>query len=544
MTTCLLCRHGFTIRSTLKTSKRYASSTRDYPFILPRLAIDLDSADNKLVKRVEDIERDTPKLRTQPRSARQISLHQKQAERSRSCWQSINPFIVLPSDLLAGALLGRQSKDEALRKVIQKGELDLDETEESMIHQMSFAFYNDAERALEEAGFGQWRQDRIAHDISHCSNFDELQRVVSIFSSTTIGCEYLSRHEEAIANGIVKCRRAQTEAHVSKGDVLQFLMVLHQTLKAKGFEFGGSLCGVGLYYAGASGRLRAVKMFLKLALRRKYQSNFYIQRAVIHLCRLAKYGSKDFDFVEGKDLKREALKLITGWKRSASGQENERDAVSFAQLAFHECQTPEADYVGALYPAYLIGLGHLGLSDELSTEWRSDRRKITDAKDHSQRIASESAKVFAMAFLIAGDSNHALAVLQSVKASKMEKLDIPRQVDGKKLHTEGEIFQSRMTRWLQLHYRGFYGALQGSSYDRSKLFYNSPKNAQNILDLFSRILIKEPNSELKAWCRYLNDVGLNPFLAPRLKWDDTGDTPKMVVKMAGPGSNGGKATEI
>jgi hypothetical protein len=429
---CLLCRHAFKPRAAFTASRRSASTRNEEPYVLPRLVIDLDAADSEFVRRYEDMVKD------QEKENAEASVQQEatgifrvptldKTSRGRRKLQQVRPkvalktFNVIPPDLLSYSLLGEQtvSKDGTVAyfgKLLNFKMIQPEDSVKTNLHILTDEFTVDADENLRRAGFIQKHKLAIAQELENCEHFSRLHRMVAMLSSTVEGCSFLAEYGSFLVRGIRNCRKAQgpksymrERESVSITMVLHLLNNLHRSSSSKGVEILGPLCNAGLYYAASAFSLPATKMYLELARRKGYQTDWRTAAALRVLSRAIKFSHNP---VIGEIRQtNEALELITGWGDGGNPLDAQRRTLCFSYLL---PQDTNKSFLGSLYPEYIASLGELGLNGALLAEYHhSPKFQIPELfqGDHNLRFR---AHLYATAFLLANNSKHALSVLQSI----------------------------------------------------------------------------------------------------------------------------------
>jgi hypothetical protein len=428
---CLLCRHAFKPRATFTTSRRSVSTRIEEPYVLPQLVSDLDATDSKLVRRCEDIEKEQEEenaeasVQQEPTVVRIPTLDK--TSRGQRKLQHVRPkvalktFNVIPPDLLSYSLVGEQtvSKDGTVAyfgKLLNFKMIQPEDSVKTNVHILTDEFTVDANENLRRAGFIKKHKLAIAHELENCEHFSRLHRMVAMLSSTVEGCTFLTEYGSFLLQGIRNCRKAQgpksymrERQSVSITMVLHLLNNLHRSSSSKGVEILAPLCNAGLYYAASAFSLPATKMYLELARRKGYKTDWQSGSALRTLSRAIKFGHNP---VIGEIRQtNEALELITGWGGGGNPLEAQRRTLCFSYLL---PQDTNKRFLGSLYPEYIASLGELGLNGALLAEYHHGPKfQVPELfqGDHNLRFR---AHLYATAFLLANDSKHALSVLQSI----------------------------------------------------------------------------------------------------------------------------------
>jgi hypothetical protein len=427
---CLFCRHGFKTRNPFSASKRLASSRNHEPYVLPRLVIDLDAADNKLVKRYEDMtEEDIEQLRAgqrkksykPPASGQREVLRKSQFKHQ----EALKTNSITPPDLLSYALLGDPNiapnpRNSQLGRVLRKAGIQPEDSDETKVRHMSSAFLTNGAERLGQAGFLEGREYAIKKKIETCSSFQNLQRIVSMLSSTREGCQFLAENGKSVVEGIRLCRKLQGKqgslVEVSRSMVLRLLNNLQRNMESKGIEIGTDLCNAGIYYASKDTVLPAVKLYLEISSRNSYPTNNHTGRGVRNLQKSYQAYVADDKSKSPLSAKRrsEILTLITGWEDGDAPRLGEKRKLSFASLLCQEDRASHSlDMTQTLYPRYIGALGEMGLHNALWAEWNEDKARLPLTIQGDEHKGYR-ARLFALAFSVARDTKRALSVLESI----------------------------------------------------------------------------------------------------------------------------------
>ena len=204
---CLFCRHALKLHPSIPTTKRLASSRSNEPFILPRLVIDLDAADSKLVRRWEDIvleENPAPPEEPTVRGYRQ-SMEKKKKDGTVNLLptSSLKTLITMPPDLLNYALLGDPIATTSIwypqvRKLFQSRMIQPEDNTETKLQQLTFNFLIDETERFAASGFPEVSELAIVDQITEIKVFSKLHRTISMLSRTVEGCQFLARNSIAI----------------------------------------------------------------------------------------------------------------------------------------------------------------------------------------------------------------------------------------------------------------------------------------------------------------------------------------------------------
>ncbi|KAE9367976.1 hypothetical protein N431DRAFT_429246 [Stipitochalara longipes BDJ] len=423
---CLLCRHTLEFRWTIPARKRLASSRANEPYVLPRLVIDLDAADSKLVRRWEDLA-DEEKDPTPPKQpnlrGRPESMKKKYGTVEKGRVRPTVPLKTLkttPADLLSYALLGdpiasrANTRDPQLRTLFRSRMVQPEDSAETKLQQLTYDFTLDEAERLRASGFGEASELAIVNHISAMNVSSRLHRTISILSRTTEGCQFLARNSSAVLESIRLCRKANPnrEVNVKKftgNMVLRLLNNLQLNMESKGVEFGSRFSNAGIYYAGKTSNLPAVRKYLQILRANSYATDWRTIAALRELFRAMKSTPKGID--EAKHFtKSDFLHLVTGWEGGIPRDGKTRD-LSFASLF---SQNNSTEFSACIYPRYLLALGELKRNKALWSEWESVGKTQLPPVFRGDHHSRFRARMFAFAFLLGGDKNRALEVLRSV----------------------------------------------------------------------------------------------------------------------------------
>lgn len=427
---CLICRHALKLRSSIPSTKRLASSRSNEPFILPRLVIDLDAAESKLVRRWEDIElEEDPASPVQPtvRGDRE-SMKEKHGTPKLRPTVPLKTLITMPPDLLNYALLGDPVATTSrsypqVRKLFQSRMIQPEDNAETKVQQLTFNFLIDETERFAASGFPEASELAIVDHITGIKVFSKLQRTISMLSRTIEGCQFLARNSNAILESIRSCRKAQGVFETTSNSlpekvtarmVLRMLNNLQLNMESKGVDFGPRLSNAGLYYAGKLLNLPALRKYLQILCANSYATEWRTVAALGDVFRINRYKLRGVD-PSKHDRKSDFLRLLTGWEKDGMRQDGEERSLSFASLCHQDSST---EFSTCLYPRYLLALGELKCTQALWAEWKSVEVNAEYMPFPSLFRGTEHmrfrARMFAFAFLVGGDKLRALEVLRWV----------------------------------------------------------------------------------------------------------------------------------
>ncbi|KAG4429943.1 hypothetical protein IFR05_014583 [Cadophora sp. M221] len=379
------------------------------PTVIPRP--DLDAADSASVR----IEENAPTLEEIPVRRAQSLMEdgKKTSYRDARPKVALQTLKVTPVDLWAYALLGtfeytHHPDIRTLRRINLKRSIDPLDSADSAVHELLHGFFIDPNTNLQRAGFVKMNEMAILNQLQHVHKFSGLSRIISMLSSTRNGCEFLSRSGTHILDAIRNYRKRQNWEKVTASMVLEMLNNLHINLESKGLQMGPQLCNGALYYASKICNVAAVKMYLQLARKHNYAPDWRTRKALKSIYRSLIIGNPRF---KEETQQIDALELITGWGGGIAPRRGEPRMTCFAYLSYRDTET---DITHAIYPAYIQGLGELGLHKAIFAEFMAqDPKRMSPVLLGVEHLRFR-AQMFAIAFLLAKDEKHAFQALESV----------------------------------------------------------------------------------------------------------------------------------
>ncbi|KAH7416788.1 hypothetical protein BKA64DRAFT_656108 [Cadophora sp. MPI-SDFR-AT-0126] len=417
---CLFCRHTAQTRSRFNPSRRLASRPSAEPYVLPRLIIDLDAADSTFVRKVDEApvpeehqEREIPVRR----SVSFKNNWEKAVSRNARQKAPLRPLTVTPIDVWAYGLLGiteftPHQDSQALREIVSKRAIHPMDSADSVVKEILTSFSIDPSTNLRRAGYRRGNEEAILDQILKTQSFSRLRRMICLLSSTKDGSRFLVKNGSYILDAIRANRKKQDRAQFSEAipplTVLNLFNNLHINLESKGLPLGVELCNGALYYASKSCNIAAVKMYLQLARRHKYAPDWRARKALRSLILGLVTDDRG---LRGEGRKREAMELITGWRGGVVPRKGEPRLTCFAYLSYMDTNE---DNIHTIYPAYILGLGELGLHGAIYAESMAEDPKRMNPILLGDEHKRFRAQMFAIAFLLAQDEHHALQVLESV----------------------------------------------------------------------------------------------------------------------------------
>ena len=428
---CIL-RHISRCQRSILSYTRHGSSSSRQPYILPRLAIDLDAHDNPYVRPAteEDYAVNPKPSRHVPHEQLLIHNAQMRKEDTQTKDAQPNPLksfalnirAITAPDLMAYALLGNPnamptSGNLALREQFQKQKVHALDNADTKIKRLVYDFSTDESKVLENAGFTSEREELIAHEIRNLTSFSRFKRMIEMLSSTVKGCEFLNKNGAVVVEGIRHCRESQEPGtQVRAGWFLRVLNNLLLNTRSKGVRFGPDLCLGGLYYASRSLDLPSVREYLGIFQAFKHHEYngigatlWAIQSAMKALI----IGHRRWTREDQEERNVTVLTLLTGWASGGVPSNAEKRQPCFASISREFLPFAEWEYS--------MALGYVGARDALWYEWQQhyDNKHLrASAVKNSPSVGSsrdmnvaQRVELFALAFLMAEDHTSALQVL-------------------------------------------------------------------------------------------------------------------------------------
>lgn len=426
---CIFCRHNNISKYPLRTSKRW-QSTGEASFVLPRVVIDLDAADNKNVKSFEDL---TPQEKEQSlaaysrrRSFRKVAPSPTITPRYRKLPPSWYKFeldknVATPSDLLSYALLGEIKNDYSAQlgraKIYEKHHVRPQDAVTRKVEELANDFVVDDLARLQKAGFTFTAEniDSLRERISECRKLNVLQEILGLFTTSRRGCQLIADMEVAIVESIRLCRlRQKTYAgSAPSSKVLELLNNLHLNMHSKGVEMGPVLLGRAIHYAGKAASLPAVRKYLSEASKLNAPAERHFNNSVMEV--LNSYLELDQLELSETQIQShwdDTLSVVTGWKTGNSVQADEPRQISFGKyLEDNHLQNMRS----LMFRRYIHTLARLGLTDSLRALWEAHESLNKTQKQNHMRI--NSVHGYALAFCIAGDPAQALIILKTIASA-------------------------------------------------------------------------------------------------------------------------------
>ena len=501
----------------ISTGKRHVSSGSRETYILPRLVIDLDAADNPFVKRFEDMTEEEQKI-SRPFPRRRPYNASNALDRTTDKHESANPHHaraneVTAPDVLSYALLGdsNASQREQLSNVFRAAGANPRDTIESKILALTSSLSREARMHDVQAGFHGAMAQTMIKCIESCSTRGTFERIIFNLSATDEGCKFLAMNGKSVIKGMRKA--SKTPALMD----LRLLNNLRRNLESHGVQIGSDLCNAGIYFASKATVLPALKMYLDILSRNSYRANNYTgQAAELLLKAYAEIANNETLAPKlRKTQQDEILKLITGWQADlVTGKEN-CGVNTLASVLVHRDNTVSLTQESPPYSVYIRALGEIGLISTIWSEYEARGYLLTgDLNKEQQAIAAWR---FAIAFLIAGDGERAAKVLEtSTPVSQRENSS-----EG----TEGSVALSCITSIISDHYRFHHLVATEELWQRIRLDIEKATTQNEILAVTKAFIVSGFNS---------STAGKFP-LARSLEWGESkgkkgllimsGDTP-------------------
>lgn len=495
---CLLCRNILVARPRAGDSRLFASSRNREPYVLSRLVIDLDAADSKFVKRVEDLEVEQEEDVT----TRNISSHTKSSEGKPPRW-ILNAYRLTPHDLLSYTFLGdinpEDRKHEELRTVLKHNDVYPMDSVNHKIEQLVSRFSKHPSRNLKRAGFDEVRKLEIATQISECASFWQLRRMVTLLSSTKEGCKFIVDYEELILKSVKSSWKIRQKGLVLRKYDERYLRLLNNlnlSLKARRIEPGPRLFKKGYNEAAATQNAPSMRLYSKmLAAHTPYNP---IRYALLMAQVLQYIGVEDRIITEET---RHELNSARNGNKSSNGVSSEKSPEILESLSGNAKDKMEGFLT---YPILICILGEMGLKDELWREWIASENYSRPPQITDNEYQKFRAHVFATAFLLAKDRDRALIVLETEPHGRNESMAAEEQ----SLPAHGNIIQLVMQRQtsfssrlcMSIFFRGYYMAHQLSiSSNLNAILWDSLGHISNdsvqTLNIIQRFLLVESMQE-------------------------------------------------
>ncbi|RDW59831.1 hypothetical protein BP6252_12918 [Coleophoma cylindrospora] len=440
-----LCRNTTKNRTTSPThesrrpwsSQPPPSASRYTDYVLSPLVIELDAADNPHVRNFDDLEEHerenlfgTELYKAIPKPEQfqlKIATEKVPKGHERVKIQGLKTSVVTPPDILSFVLYGTSRHRVNLPRFYCEYEADTEhllwiyrfrgvQYEKSILHNsrnLLSTFTTDKNEMRKRALLNPEQIENIVEEIQTCTDFAHLRRMTSIITQTPEGCDLIARHGEAVITGIDSCL-ASSDPPPDSIAILSYLNGLSSSLIPKGFKIGPELCSYAIDMATKAHVLPAVYNYLKLAHVNGYQPTYRAYHAMQILCRLGEQTRgvmRTWTISRGDNWKhRRLLRLLTGWESVEAAKSGVPREFCFMTLL----ENNEISEAGTFYD-YILILGRLGEKEMVWHEWTI--RSSSQEKDCF--AARADAEVFAVSFLLAGDTAHAIDVLQGTGSSTL-----------------------------------------------------------------------------------------------------------------------------
>ncbi|RDL37414.1 uncharacterized protein BP5553_04847 [Venustampulla echinocandica] len=484
---CVVCRHAlaWSNRPRTRTGLRWASTKPPHIYNLPRVVVDLDAFDSKIVRKLEDIpekeqaiswrpsripvrlqECQNPKTQTAQASSRTNAAKMRglrwhrwagngsltrqdvgNPEQSNgNCREmeinmpsprsNFKPMTATAPDLLMYALLGEPTashnpKNTFLRQLLRSNGLLAAESTEENLEQLTLQFPTDPLANAIQAGFTPESEALLKQEIfTGLWSFSEICRFISMLSSTSQGCQFIAKFGDDIVKLLRRCRFISHSAGAIDGQqittsmILKLLNSLVLNIDSKGLKPGAGLCHAGLYYASRSGNLSAVRMYLEMSRKNGYSIDWKVVRAFkALLVTVAKELELSNPWPPWKDNDSRRLEIMNFITewRGKTRPRPSKKGAIWSPSFGMPITTTSSVQRSYLYATYVFGLGEMGSKTALRAEWEAVKAMLPDS-DYLQH-----AQVFAIAFILARDPDQALKLLKDVPEGGMMDTPDPLQ---------------------------------------------------------------------------------------------------------------------
>jgi len=396
---------------------RLAHSQPVEPFILPRLAIDLDAADSKYVRQLE--EQDVDNLPRPPYLEKERLELEEHVRRYRENQRlpittatemraHFSEHTINAPDLLFYALLGHPHLEPKIPEYIHlqktfdlNGILRNDE-ETVIVQQMINNYIPSKPVELDSEEYSPAEKELFVQKFNNCRSLTSLRRLASMVSETSKGCRFLAQGD-LIRNSLREVRK-HSPRPPSTQDVLSMVNNLRLNLESKGFEIGAHFTTCGLHYASKSSNLTALTMYLQISKEKEIPPDEFAAKAAESLVKYKKVLLRP-----ESSRARLFLKLLTGWESDGVPSPGEKRQPSFGGMH----RGLAADDI--LLPSYIIGLALCNEKQALWHQWKILKDTDLASSSNSATTHITRAHMFAMGFLIAKDHNSALQILEAIE---------------------------------------------------------------------------------------------------------------------------------
>jgi len=396
-----------------KYLRRLAHSQPVEPFVLPRLAIDLDAADSKYVRQLEEQDVDNlPRPRYLGEERLELEEHIRRYRENLKLpltaterRAQFSEHAINAPDLLFYALLGRPHlQPENIREYIHlQKTFDLngilrDDEENVIVQQLISNYFPSKSVELDSEEYSPAEKELFVQRFNNCRSLTSLRRLVSMVCETSRGCRFLAQ-SDVIRTSLREIRKYSPRPPTTQ-DVLSMVNNLRLNLESKGFEIGADFTTCGLYYASKSSNLTAVTMYLQIAKDKETPPDKFAARAIKYLVRRLKPGSLRARLV---------LTLLTGWESDGVPTPGEKRQPSFGSM--HRGLAADDN----LLLRYIVGLALCDAKQALWHQWKILQDTNLPSSSNSATTLITRAHMFAMGFLIANDKNSALQILGAIE---------------------------------------------------------------------------------------------------------------------------------
>lgn len=497
---CVFCRHNALIKKPIRASQRWRTTTE--PFVLPRVVIVLDAADNKNVKQFEEMSKEEKKLNLDghvpPRTFQKVHAATKGYNRPPRLHIKSREEVRTPSDLLSYALAGdladaghvtQPSYDSRRRKYSRQSH---DESARIM-RDLASGFVVDGNQRLVDHGFdfSPASIETLHHGSLDARNLRSLRDVFSQYSTTKEGCEVLAERADFIAKILKRVRKNASHTPLDPVATLQVLNNLRLAMESKCVEFHPLLASRAMYYATQVPTLAIVRLYLTQYGNVIHENERYIRRVPVELAgivleteMLAKHSGKDVE-----DRRMDALSVLTGWTTGSPTPDEQRQP-SIGTMFANDALRPRG--MNEVHQAYICAITQLGLLDLLTTEVEKSRTYLQELPENRAMHILRFSHWYALAYTLAGDIDKARQLLELRPPSEQQN------------HRTTKVERHQFSDFLWNHYRSLKLHLPPELKEKIQTDFKSiPADTDGALALFERYLIRDySRGHLK------NDVGI------------------------------------
>jgi hypothetical protein len=360
---CILCRNIGRPARIILHNRREASQLRSLePYDATKLILDLDAADSKYVRKLDDrLEYKTQLPPLPPRNSPKAIVEAKARKKSRTLLDPKDvPDIYRPApiDFMKYALdtVCDRRKKGPLRKILSKClPVGLGKFED---HIKWLRAYEVLPYKVEKLLRGPNEQavQGIESALNYSTSIDELSRITSLLARTVEGCKFV-----ALNGTLFLGRIGMTPPSNLKGQrtgthkKLKYINAVIQRLETMGVDAGPQWYRAGLENAVKALHSPALKKYIDIAFTRK--DMFKLQRTLEHTVAWS-FDVRDIE--ENNSMTVDLLKLLTGWENLGVPEGDEHRKPCFALLL--------NDDLG-MYEAYIDALDKLGAYNALWHEF-------------------------------------------------------------------------------------------------------------------------------------------------------------------------------